>query len=191
MDKKVSRKVSKKKEKKEGKKFQPEFPDDPALIELLNQVAGEHGCEVVKIIFGEELTDEEIARRTGIRLNLVRRILYDLYDNRVVSYRRTRDESSGWYIYYWKMEPERALDYISTNKRLLLQRLEERLELERGTMFFSCNNDGCQKLAFDLAVENDFKCPKCGGKLEVYDNSGTITSLERRVQSLRQQLVGG
>lgn len=162
--------------------------EDPVLIGLLKQIAGEHGYTVAKAILDEELTDDEIAKRTGIRLNLVRRILYDLYDNRVVSYRRIRDENSGWYVYYWKVEPDRALSYVNTNRRLLLQKLEEQLEHERNTIFFTCN-DGCPKVSYDQAVENDFKCPMCNGKLKPYDNSGIITSLERRVQVLRQQLM--
>lgn len=161
---------------------------DPILIQLLKQTAGDNGYTVARTIAEEELTDDEIAKRTGIRLNLVRRILYDLYDNRVVSYRRIRDESSGWYIYYWKVEPSRALSYVNTNRRLLLQKLEEQLEHERSTMFFSCN-DGCPKVSYDRAVESDFKCTMCKGKLQPYDNSGVITSLERKVQAIRQQLM--
>ncbi len=186
---KAAKAKKKKVVKKPEKKVVLKFPEDPAFTELLNRTAGEHGYKVAKTIFGEELTDDEVAKRTGIHLNLVRRILYDLYDNRVVSYRRVRDESSGWYIYYWKVEPERALDYINANMRLLLQKLEEQLEREKSTMYFSCNNSD-PKVPFDLAAENDFKCPRCRGKLELHDNSSVITSLERRVQALRQQLVG-
>jgi len=173
---------------KEVKAPQLKFPDDPLLVDLLNQVAGEHGVVVAKSLFGKELTDEELAKRTSISVNLVRRILYDLYDNRVVGYRRVRDEDSGWYIYYWRFEPSRALDYLNIHKRQLLQRLEEKLEQERNTIFFSCNNGGCPKVSLEMAVENDFKCPACGNKLEQYDNSSTITTMEGRVQSLRQQL---
>jgi transcription initiation factor TFIIE subunit alpha len=174
---------------KEVKAPQQKFPDDPLLIGLLNQVAGEHGIAVARNLCGKELTDEELAKRTSISVNLVRRILYDLYDNRVVGYRRVRDEDSGWYIYYWRFEPSRALDYLNVHKRQLLQRLEEKLEQERNTIFFSCNNGGCPKVPFDVAVENDFKCPTCGNRLGQYDNSSTITTLEGRVQSLRQQLA--
>jgi len=168
----------------------PILIDDPGLVELLKQIAGENGFTVAKAIFAEELTDDEIAKRTGIRLNLVRRILYDLYDSRVVSYRRVRDENSGWYIYYWKIEPERALGYVNSNRRLLIQKLEEQLERERSTTFFTCG-DGCSKMTFEEAAENDFKCLKCKGKLEVYDNTGVITALESRVQSLKKQLLEG
>lgn len=162
--------------------------ENPTIYELLHQIAGEHGYTVAKTIVSEELTDEEIAKRTGIRLNLVRRILYDLYDNRVVSYRRVRDENSGWYIYYWKIDPERALSYVKTNRQLLLQKLEEQLEKEKNTIYFSCSN-GCPKMTLEEAAENDFKCSRCKGKLEPYDNSAIIISLERRIQALREQLT--
>ena len=169
-------------------KAEPILLENPTIYELLNQIAGEHGYAVAKTIFSEELTDDEIAKRTGIRLNLVRRILYDLYDNRVVSYRRVRDESSGWYIYYWKVEPERALAYVNTNRQLLLQKLEEQLEREKNAIYFTCSN-GCPKMTLEEAMENDFRCTRCKGKLEPYDNSAIITSLERKVQALREQLT--
>ncbi|MEM3421849.1 MAG: transcription factor E [Candidatus Hadarchaeum sp.] len=180
--------ASAKKVKVEPEKAAPISLENPTIYELLHQIAGEHGYTVAKAIVSEELTDEEIAKRTGIRLNLVRRILYDLYDNRVVSYRRVRDENSGWYIYYWKVDPERALAYVKTNRQLLLQKLEEQLEKEKNTIYFSCSN-GCPKMTLEEAAENDFKCSRCKGKLEPYDNSATIISLERRIQALREQLA--
>ena len=172
----------------EKPKAEPVLLENPTIFELLNQIAGEHGYLVAKTIFSEELTDDEIAKRTNIRLNLVRRILYDLYDNRVVSYRRVRDESSGWYIYYWKVEPARALAYVNANRAQLLQKLEEQLEKEKNTMYFTCGNN-CPKMTLDEAADYDFKCVKCKGKLEPYDNSAVITSLENKVQTLREQLT--
>ncbi len=184
----TQQKVQRRTQQKVQQRTQQKLPDNPVLMELLNQIAGEHGHEVAKLISGEEITDDEVAKQTGMRINLVRRILYDLYDNRVASYRRLRDENSGWYVYYWQLNPERALRYINTNRRLLLQKLEEQLTLEKSTMYFSCD-DGCPKLPFDQATESDFKCQRCGKKLKSYDNSNVITSLEHKVQSLRQQML--
>lgn len=174
-----------------GKKPEPELQirEDAVLGGIVTRIAGEHGIKVVEALAEEELTDEDLAKKTGVRLNLVRRILYDLYDNRVVTYRRVRNESTGWYIYYWRVEPGRAKEFLANNKRTLLQKLEERLEQERSTMTFGCGN-GCGRLAFEQAAEVDFKCPRCGGKLGLYDNSGVIHALERQVEALRQQLVG-
>ena len=188
MGKKVSQSRKAVKKRAEMKEPQQKPSDDPVLREILIRIAGERGYEVAKVLMEKEITDEEVAKRMGIRVNLVRKILYELYENRVVSYRRVRDEHSGWYVYYWRIEPERALDYFNNNKRLLLQKLEERLETERSTMFFGCGN-GDPKLPFELAAENDFKCPRCGSKLEPYDNSSVVTALERQIESLREHLV--
>lgn len=178
-----------KKAEKKPKPAPPQvFPEDRLFLDLLYRVAGEQGLIVAKTLFGKELTDEDLAKRVGTSINLVRRILYELYDNRVVSYRRVRDEDSGWYIYYWKMEPGRAITHLKDSRRQLLQKLEEKLEQERGTMYFVCSN-GDPKVPFEEAAEINFKCPRCGKKLERYDNSSVVLSLERRVQLLKQQIT--
>jgi transcription initiation factor TFIIE subunit alpha len=166
----------------------PSFLESPLLTDVLHQIAGDSGLAVLKSLHNRELTDEDLAKRTGLSINLVRRILYDLYENQVVSYRRERDEESGWYIYFWRFNPERAIDFIRHNRQELLRKLEEKLEQERSTIYFSCG-DECQKVPFPLAAENDFKCPACGGELKPYDNSSYIAALERRVQQLREQLL--
>ncbi len=191
MNKKISRRKAKKVGKKRAeikKESHPKPSDDPVLTGILIRIAGVRGYDIAKELVGNEITDDEIAKRLGIRVNLVRKILYSLYENRVVSYRRVRDEQSGWYVYYWRIEPERAREYFDNNKRLLIQKLEDRLDTERSTNFFSCGN-GDPKLPFELAIENDFKCPRCGDKLEPYDNSSVIMALERQIESLRHNLM--
>ncbi len=167
-----------------------ELTKTPEFEKILNRVAGDHGSEVIEVLLDkEETTDEEIANETGIRLNLVRKILYDLYDNRVVDYRRTRDDSTGWYSYYWHVEPERALELISENKRALLDKLKERLEHERNTLFFTCGDD-CPRVEFGEALEMNFECPRCGGKMSEFDNSGIVKSLENQIEMLEQETSG-
>lgn len=167
-----------------------ELANSPAFERILNRVAGEHGSEVAEVLLEKgEATDEEIANEIEIRLNLVRKILYDLYDNQVVEYRRTRDEETGWYVYYWHVEPEKALDLMDENKRKLLNKLKDRLEHERSTLFFTCGND-CPRVEFDEAVEQGFECPSCGEKMGEFDNSGIINALERQIEALEQELMG-
>ncbi|MFP4005611.1 MAG: transcription factor E [Candidatus Hadarchaeia archaeon] len=166
-----------------------DLANTPAFERILNRVAGEHGADVVKILMEQgEATDEEIANETGIRLNLVRKILYDLYDNRVLDYRRSRDEDTGWYVYYWHVEPSEALELVNENKRKLLEKLRERIEHERSTMFFKCGDD-CPRIEFGEAVENDFECPSCGETMEEFDNSGIINALERQIETLERELA--
>lgn len=167
-----------------------ELAQTPAFKKVLSRIAGEHGAEIAEVLANDgEATDEEIANETDIRLNLVRKILYDLYDNRVVSYRRSRDDETGWYVYYWRIEPDRALELLNENERTLLRKLQERLVHEKNTMFFSCEND-CPRVEFDEAAGTDFKCPRCGKKLESFDNSGIINALERRIEALEREFAG-
>jgi transcription initiation factor TFIIE subunit alpha len=173
-----------------GAEERPSFLQNPVLVDVLHQISGEAGLAVLKALEGKELTDEDLAKRTGLQVNLVRRVLYDLHENQVVTYRRERDEESGWYIYYWKFNPERAMDFIRQNRLELLRKLEEKLERERETPYFSCENN-CQKYPYGEALENDFKCPTCGSMLKPYDNSKYIAALEHKVRQLREQLRGG
>ena len=97
--KKVKKKKVKTKPAKPVKAAKPEKEapkEDPLFREILTRIAGEPGYQVAAAFVEKELTDDEVAKKTGIRINLVRKILYDLYDSRVVGYRRVRDESSGW-----------------------------------------------------------------------------------------------
>ena len=157
----------------------------PELKEMIARTSGEHGLTVIGALIGKELTDEELVKRTGIRVNLVRRILYDMYENRVVNYRRLRDGDSGWYVYYWHVETERASEHFHTVQNELRKKLEERLGYERNTMFFTCNN-GCPKMPFEQAVEGNFKCPQCGDQLVHLDNAAFVASLESQVEQLRK-----
>ena len=167
-----------------------ELTETPAFERILNRVAGDHGAEVAQILIEEEeATDEEIANEIEIRLNLVRKILYDLYENEVVDYKRTRDEDTGWYIYYWHMEPDKALELLNENNETLLKKLRDRLDHEKSTMFFKCENNH-PRVEFDEAVDTGFECPDCEEKLEEFDNSGIVDSLERQIETLNQQLTG-
>ncbi len=195
--KKTEKKPIKTKKTKEAKASKKEvvkeappqkFPEDPVFLDLLYQIAGVQATTVARTLFGNEMTDEELSKRTGISINLVRRILYELYDNRLVSYKRLRDEDSGWYIYYWQMNPDRGVEHIKENRRQLLQKLEEKLEEERNTVYFVCRNND-PKVPYDVATETEFKCPRCSKKLEPYDNSNAVVALERRVQLLKEQVA--
>jgi transcription initiation factor TFIIE subunit alpha len=154
------------------------------IFEFLEGLLGEGGVEVASTIYDSEYTDEEIAKETGIRVNTVRKVLYRLYDNRLASYRRTRDKKTGWYIYYWKMDLNKASEVMRSLEREYLQKLMERLEYERSNMFFRCDN-GCEKVVFDIASEHDFTCPGCESRLSFFDNSAIIADLEEQIRKLQ------
>jgi transcription initiation factor TFIIE subunit alpha len=136
----------------------------------------------------EEITDDEIANKTGIRLNSVRKILYKLYDHSLVSLRRTRDPKMGWFIFHWKLQPDQLEGFIQSQKRRVLEKLDTRLEYERNHDFYYCNTPGCKRVSFEDAMELVFKCPTCGKPLMHYDNEKILEALGRKVEVLRKEL---
>jgi transcription initiation factor TFIIE subunit alpha len=154
------------------------------IFGFLEKLLGEGGVEVASTIYDNEYTDEEISKETGIRVNTVRKVLYRLYDNRLASYRRTRDKKTGWYIYYWRMDLNKASEIMRNLEVEYLQKLMHDLEYERDNMFFKCDN-GCEKVVFDVASENDFKCPDCESTLSFCDNSAIVQNLEDQIQRLQ------
>jgi len=66
--------------------------DDATLNKVALALGDEDAVRLIEHLKTvDEITDDEIANKTGIRLNSVRKILYKLYDHSLVSLRRTRD----------------------------------------------------------------------------------------------------
>ena len=75
---------------------------------VVEEIAGKEGVDVATVLVNaDETTDEEIATKTDLKLNVVRRILYKLHDNHLASYRRIRDTNTGWFLYYWRIDTAR------------------------------------------------------------------------------------
>ncbi len=168
--------------------YYEEFEIDESFIAVIQEIAGEDGVAVALVLADNpELTDEQIAEKTGIKLNNVRKILYTLFDNQLVSYRRVRDKSTGWFVYLWRLNRENLESLVNLKKQLVLEKLRMRLEFEKKHMFFYCPKDKI-RLTFEDAVELEFKCPQCNQPLQPYDNTPIVSFLEKRVKMLEEEL---
>ncbi len=162
--------------------------EDKEASEFLLGLVGEDGLEIVKSIMGKgECTDEAVAEETGIKLNIVRKSLYKLYDYRLASYVRTKDKDIGWYIYTWKLDLSRISEILKEGKRVMLARLTNSLEFETNTVFFTCKIDDT-KIPFSMASENDFKCPQCEGVMGHMDNHNVVNHLEKEIKRLKKEI---
>jgi transcription initiation factor TFIIE subunit alpha len=136
----------------------------------------ENSIPIIQCLLKGKTTDEEIAEETEIRLNIVRRILYKLYDAGVASYKRSKDPETQWYVYNWRFEEEKIMKIITDQKEKYAQEISQSLEYENQNMFFVCPN-GC-RYNFNEASENNFICPECDCKMEFQDNSTIILELK-------------
>ncbi len=181
---------------------------NPLLRSFLYIIGGDIATEVgIQLLNSEnqDITDEDITEsikeriKSGdykididpddtviLKLNTVRKTLYILYSAKLAQFRRIRDKSTGWFIYYWWHQFDLLEEILMEKKRLVERKLRERLEFEENNYFFICKK--CQnsiiKYNFDMAFELNFRCPNCGDPLEAQDNQNFIQFLKEKIVSI-------
>ena len=165
------------------------FVDDKTLERVAETFGGEEAVQIINVLKGvEETTDDEIATQTEIRLNTVRKILYKLYDHSLVGLRRSRDKTTGWFIFHWRLQLDQLAGFIYNQKRRVLEKLETRLEYENAHDFYACNTPGCRRTPFEEAMELVFRCPTCNKLLNHFDNTKLKDCLDEHISNLRKEL---
>lgn len=165
------------------------FIDADTLVKVAEALGKEEAIEIIYTLKdADETTDDQIASKTGIRLNSVRKILYKLYDHSLVSLRRSRDQNTGWFIFHWKLQPDQLEGYILNQKKHVLEKLDTRLRYEQNHDFYHCGTLGCRRVPFEEAVELIFRCPMCNKPMMHFENGKVIEALSRKVDQLRKEL---
>ena len=101
---------------------------DAALEAATRELLGEEAVQLIQILSEqEETTDDELIIKTGMKLNNLRKILYQLFEQSLVSYRRVRDKDAGWFKYYWRINRTGLSILLNAKKRRILAKLKERL----------------------------------------------------------------
>jgi len=161
--------------------------NDPVIQKYLHELVGPTGMPVAAAPPDGEVTDEELAEELGLELNDVRRALFILYENDLASYRRVRDEDSGWLTYLWTFEYESIPENLETEMYRLLDAIQQREEYERTHEFYLC--EVCSiRFEFGEAMEFGFECPDCGSRLEAMENERLLEAMDRRASELREEL---
>ncbi len=140
---------------------------------------------IQSLIDGVE-TDEEIAEKTGIKLNIVRKILYKLYDLKIANYKRSKNPETQWFTYSWKFDEEELINKIIRDCEEKKSNLNATLEEERNNIFFVCPL-GHVRYNFDEASDEDFFCP-CGEEVEFQDNAPIIENIEGQIKQIDKDL---
>jgi transcription initiation factor TFIIE subunit alpha len=164
-----------------------ELLEDPVVQTYLHELVGPRGMPVAAAPPDGEVTDEELAEDLDLELNDVRRALFILYENDLATYRRLRDEDSGWLTYLWTFEYDSIPDNLHEEMHRLLGALRERREYEQTHEFFLCEVDSI-RFEFEEAMEFGFECPQCGSDLESLDNDHLIEAMDERIDELSEEL---
>jgi len=164
-----------------------ELLENPVIQKYLHVLVGPSGMPVAAAPPDGEVTDEELAEELGLELNDVRRALFILYENDLATYRRLRDEDSGWLTYLWTFEYDNIPDQLETEMRRLLEALEERRAYELENEFYLCEQCSL-RFEFGEAMDFGFECPNCGSQLVDMDNARLIDAMDDRIERLREEL---
>jgi len=158
-------------------------------IEMLKKVAALFGEDAVRVVEAlkevHEITDNEIADKTQIRLNMVRKTLYRLYDHSLVALRQSRDKETGWFIFNWRLQPDQLEGFILNQKRRVLEKLETRLNYEKSHEFYTCQTPGCKRFPFAEAFGLLFKCPVCNKPMMHLNNDWIVEILTRKIEQIK------
>jgi transcription initiation factor TFIIE subunit alpha len=160
------------------------------VLEFIEEYVGEVGAMVFKKLLesGKEILDPDLSSELNIEENNVRRALYELHNLGLVNYRRVRNPADNKYIYYWRVDSDRINHVLLQRKKNVLKKLMERLEYEEGNTFYICPVDGV-RLTFEEAMENDFRCPRCGEMLVFEDNAPVKQRLGELITKLREEIL--
>jgi len=167
--------------------------EDP-FVKISYMIGGDEYLKVARsLLKSQDATDEEIASSTGLRINMVRKVLYDLFGKALITGVRVKDERKGWFVYRWRSRRDEVENFIENQKKKISERLQHRLDYENSSQFYHCGNDDCQRVTFENALEESFKCPSCGEILDLKKNekakfySGDLDADQRRKNLLLSQ----
>ena len=172
---KVARKIARKSEKS-------------GMWDTIREATGEETLPVVKYLKGKKnISEFQIAANIKEEVNQIRKALYRLQTNNLVTYFRKKDRIKGWYISYWTFNPDGVKYVEMAMQRNKLNALKERLHREEKNkdLFYICPGF-CTRMEFEKAAEVEFKCPECGKIMKHQDNTKTIETLKQKINEIKK-----
>ncbi len=162
--------------------------EDP-FVKIAAMIGGDEYLKVARsLLKAQDATDEEIASSTGLRINMVRRVLYDLFGKSLITGIRVKDERKGWFVYRWRSRREEVENFIENQKKKIADRLQQRLDYENSSDFYHCGNEDCPRVTFEDALEAMFKCPSCGKVVNLKNNDKSKKGFAKKIDEIKKDM---
>ena len=162
--------------------------EDP-FVKISQMIGGDEYLKVARsLLKAQDATDEEIASYTGLRINMVRKVLYDLFGKALITGIRVKDERKGWFVYRWRSRRDEVENFIENQKKKISERLQQRLDYENSSQFYHCGNVDCTRQTFENALEESFKCTSCGGILDLKKNDKAKKAFAKKVDEIKKDM---
>ncbi len=162
--------------------------EDP-FVKISEMIGGDEYLKVARsLLKAEDATDEEIASSTGLRINMVRKVLYDLFGKSLITGIRVKDERKGWFVYRWRSRREEVENFIENQKKKISERLQQRLDYESSSEFYHCGNEDCPRITFEDSLEAMFKCPSCNQVLNLKKNDKAKKAFAKKIDKIKNDM---
>jgi transcription initiation factor TFIIE subunit alpha len=137
---------------------------------FLIDIAGENAINILRD-FKAPMSDEDLAKKTKMKVSDVRVVLNRLHSYGITEYSRSRDKDSGWYSYVWSVSEEKSKEVLGPVAGLGTQ--EKTVVAEEGGDHYYCKVCGpTRQFPFDVALNLAFRCDACGNSLEFSEKIG-------------------
>jgi transcription initiation factor TFIIE subunit alpha len=111
-----------------SKRFRLTILSSAKIRQKLIEMGGENTIDVIRE-FDKDMSDEELAKKIGVRASDVRIVLNRLHSCGLFAYTRLKDKNSGWYTYIWKLNEEKLQEFSEEFSEDTQEKLEgERVE---------------------------------------------------------------
>lgn len=158
------------------------------ILKTISLMLRSEAANVVSHMLDKDVIGEEqLSKQCGLRVTVVRKILYDLYSLGLVDFIKERDEKSGWYIYNVTFRIDNFDKMILDKLKTIHKKLTQRLKFEEENTFYVCPVHKKVYLESE-ALQNNYMCAieGCGRVLEIKDKTSRINKLKKKVQELEK-----
>ncbi|MCE4611504.1 MAG: transcription factor [Desulfurococcales archaeon] len=134
------------------------------------------------------LSDDDIESMTGYKQSEIRRVLRLLEDYGIAVHRRKRHPEKEVARYFWRVDADSINIVLLNRKKMVLQKLKERLVFEEANTFYVCPHDG-SRYTLEEALKHDYLCPRCGSVLEEDSRSAGVEKLREKIRRLEEEIA--
>ncbi len=158
------------------------------LREVVVIIAGKQAEGIVDLLDSNQHVNEFlIAKKLNITINQTRNILYKISDQGLVSFVRKKDKKKGWYTYFWKIEPIKAMEFYRNELLSKISQMNNQIKNRETRQFYYCPL--CHmEINEENALLKDFTCPECGNIFVLLDNAPILNDLRKGLGKLQIEL---
>ena len=158
------------------------------LKEVVTIAVGKSAEPITDLLYNKKHVNEFIiAKKLNVTINQTRNILYKLSDFGLVSSVRKKDKKKGWYTYFWRMEIQKALEFLKEVKLKQISQITNQINNREAKQFYICERCNIE-LNEESALLHDFTCKECGEIYTLKDNTKLLRELKRNSEKITKEI---